>query len=630
LRGRHAPVFATGRKRFGKNSAEADVSKDDQIIEFGNFRLNPAERSLLSEDGSPIQLTRKLYDTLLFMVERPGRLLEKQALLDAVWKGTVVEENTLSRTISALRQVLGERAGEPRYIETVSGLGYRFIQLVTVTAAPQSQAQPRRRDPSIAVLPFEDLSRERDQAYFADGIAEEVLNRLASVAGLRLIAKSSAFRFRDRTESAQSIGRRLGVDYLLVGAVRKDGERLRITAQLIEAGSDSQLWSEQFDRELALEHIFAIQEEIARAVTHALKAKLGIGIEQPSPIDGGTRDLEAYDLYLRGRALLDQGGAPGNVRGAALLREAVARDPSFAAGWLRLARATWGKVIFARDGLPQAMEEIDKAVARTVEIAPGWWGAHVAQCMAHAMRRDWLAGERSLEQAIALAPGSQFELDLTRAAFYAQVADSRALELFRAASRDDPLSLLASALYQKALHFAGREIEAETEYRRSLDLAGDREMAEHIAIHRLWVRGLPFRDQLRRYLDLTQTKPAPVLEDVYAVCDDPPSALVKLRAAASAREYQYAPLQLVLAWWLAHYGDIDEAFSAIWRGYVEMGLFTTDWLWWPVFGRVREHARFPELLDKVGFVSYWRAKGMAPSPIARSAYADRNLRDTAL
>jgi TolB-like protein len=600
-----------------------NVSRDEQVIEFGSFRLNPAERLLVAADGSTVRLTRRLYDTLLFMAERPGRLLEKQALLDAVWKGAVVEENTLSRTISALRQALGERAGTQRYIETVSGLGYRFIQSVTVTEAPAAHGQVRRHEPSIAVLPFEDLSRERDQAYFADGVAEEVLNRLATVEGLRSIAKSSSFRFRDRAESAQAIGRSLGADYLLVGAVRKDGDRLRITARLVEASTDSQFWSQQFDRKLELEHLFAIQEGIARAVADALRARLGVGLEQLSPEEiGGTRDVEAYDLYLRGCAIMGQGGAPGVLRGIDLLREAVRRDPTFAAAWARLARAIWGKVIFAPDQADGVDKQVDEAVAKCVELAPRWWATYVAQAMSHTRRREWLAAERALEQATALKPGRQSELTFSRAAFYAQVSDSRAVEQFRAASRDDPLSLLASALYQKALHSAGRESEAETEYRRSLDLAGDREMAEHLLIHRLWLRGQPFRQQFRRYLDLTQTRLAPVLEDVYAVSEEPERALEKLRGAAAAPEYQSAARQLVLAWWLAHYGDVGAAFASVWRGYVEMELFAVDWLWLPVFVDVREHARFPELLENVGVLEYWRSKGSAPAPIARGVWAE--------
>ena len=604
------------------------MSRDEQIIEFGSFRLNPAERLLVAADGSTVQLTRKLYDTLLYMVERPGRLLEKQALLDAVWKGAVVEENTLSRTISALRQVLGERTGQLRYIETVSGLGYRFIQSVAVTDNRSSQEQARPHGAALAVLPFEDLSRERDQAYFADGVAEEILNRLASVEGLRLIAKSSSFRFRDRAESAHAIGRTLGVDYLLVGAVRKDGERLRITAQLIQAASDSQLWSEQFERKLEPEYIFEIQEDIARAAAQALRGKLGVGPASPLLDQKGTDDLEAYDLYLRGCALMGQGGAPASIRSAELFREAVTRDPSFAAAWARLVRAIGARFIFAAPSAHTA-EEIDEAIAKLEQLAPRWWATHLAQGWRHIQRREWLAAERALEKAVALQSGTPPELTLSLAALYAHVSDPRSLEHFRAAARDDPLSLLASALYQKALHLAGKEREADAEYRRGLDLPGDREMVEHLAIHRLWLRGEPFREQLRRYLDQTQTKPAPVLEEVYSVCDEPDRALERLRAAVRLPEYQNPTRQIVLAWWLAHYGDTDVAFAAVWRAFADMGLFTLDWLWWPVFARVREHARFPDLLEKVGVVDYWRAKGSTPSPLARSAYAHGGLGGTA-
>src|SRR5262245_31064904 len=197
LTGSGAAVFAVPRKKIGNDSAETPhVSQDESVIEFGAFKLNRAERSLESASGERIQLTRKLYDTLLYMVERPGRLIEKKALLDTIWRGSVVEENTLSRTISALRHALGERTGEQRYIETVSGVGYRFIQPVHVTRAPARESPAQRREPSLAVLPFEDLSREHDQGYFADGIAEELLSRLANVQGLRLIARTSSFAVR--------------------------------------------------------------------------------------------------------------------------------------------------------------------------------------------------------------------------------------------------------------------------------------------------------------------------------------------------------------------------------------------------------------------------------------------------
>jgi TolB-like protein len=583
------------------------VPNDPAILEFGVFRLNPGERSLLNADGTPVQLTRRLYDTLLYMVERPGRLLEKQALMDAVWKGAVVEENTLSRTISNLRQLLGERAGEHRYIETVSGLGYRFIHSVTTHAADGAEPSAQRREPSIAVLPFEDLSRERDQGYFADGIAEEVLNRLASVAGLRVIAKSSSFRFRTNTGGAQAIGRALGVDYLLGGAVRKDGTELRVTTQLVDTATGSQRWSERFDHAVKLENIFALQDEIARAVTHALNNTLGVG--QPRLTSRSTHDPEAYDLFLRATALAGQAGGQPIVRAAELFRAAVERDPNFAAAWLGLASAGRAKRIFAPERTAEGMQELHEAGAKVIELEPRWWAAHMIQSWLDHYRRDWLAMEQSLLRARELAPQMQRELEMNLGTLYAHVNDPDvAIEHFRNAVRLDPLSLLLSGLLQKELIVGGRYAEAAAEYRRSLDLSGDREMSEHLVLHSLWAHRKPFRDQLRRYLDLTQTKPAPVLDEVYSVCDDPPRAIEKLRAAAAVPEYQSATRQLVLAWWLAAYGDVESAFTTVWHSYVELDFQVVAWLWFPVFASVREHARFPDLLERVGLTAYWRAK----------------------
>jgi TolB-like protein/tetratricopeptide (TPR) repeat protein len=591
-----------------KIRASSRVAYDDTVLEFGGFRLNRGERSLLASNGAPIQLTRRLYDVLLYMAERPGRLLEKQALMDSVWKGAVVEENTLSRTISNLRQLLGEGTGEHRYIETVSGLGYRFVAPVK-TVQPRSAAEAAARDrvPSIAVLAFTDLSQARDQGHFAEGIAEEVLNRLATVPGLRVTAKSSAFRFRDTDESARAIGAALGVDYLLSGAVRKEGRALRITAQLVDTAGETQRWSERFDRGADLENVFAIQDDIARAVTHALRGVLGAG--EPSPLQGGTRDAEAYDLFLRGRALIGQGGAHATLRSAELFRAAVTRDPKFAAAWMLLARASRSQLVFAPQRSAQAVADLLEASTRVLELDPLWWATHIVQGWRHHVRRDWLAMQQSLEKARDLAPETSGEIEFNVGVLHTQFGESdAAIEHFRAAARMDPLSLLLCGLLQKELMIAGRYDEADAEYRRSRDLVGDREMVEHLVLHARWARGEPFREQFRRYLDLTETKPAPVLHEVYAVCEEPARVLEKLRAAAVAPDYQLAPFQIVLAWWLAAYGDVEGAFASMWRGFVDLGYANVSWLWFPVLARAREHARFPELLERVGLTAYWRAR----------------------
>jgi TolB-like protein len=583
------------------------VTHDDTVLQFGGFRLNRSELSLFTATGAPIRLTRRLYDMLLYLAEHPGRLLEKQTLMDAVWKGSVVEENTLSRTISNLRQLLGDGVGEHRYIETVSGVGYRFVAPVSVLAGSGAEKSGQGRAPSIAVLPFVDLSHERDRSYFAEGIAEEVLNRLATVPGLRVTAKSSAFRFRDGAQSARAIGSALGVDYLLNGSVRMEARNLRITARLVDTANDSQCWSERFDR-TAIDDVFAIQDDIARAVTTALRAVLGAG--EPSPLQGGTRDTEAYDLFLRGRALVDQSGAHAALRSAELFRSAVARDPKFAAAWLWLASASRAQLVFAPQRSAQAVADLTEASAKVLELAPLWWATHMVQAWEHHLRRDWLAMEQSLAKARELAPKMTRDVEFNLGTFHTQVGETAvAIEHFRAAARMDPLSLLLCALLQKELIIAGRYDEAHAEYRRSRDLTGDREMVEHLVLHARWARGESFRDQLRRYLDLTETKPAPVLHEVYAVCEQPARAIDELRAAATAPQYQVAPHQILLAWWLAAYGDVEAAFDGLWRGFVDMSYVNVSWLWFPVFARTREHPRFSELLDRVGLTTYWRAKG---------------------
>jgi hypothetical protein len=273
-------------------------------------------------------------------------------------------------------------------------------------------------------------------------------------------------------------------------------------------------------------------------------------------------------------------------------------------------------LIFAPERAAHARAAIDEAASRTLDLAPNWWATHMVHGLSLYVRRDWLGVERALQRAMELAPSMPWPLNRTLGILQGQFGDSaKSVEYFRASIRADPLSLLASGLHQMHLLIAGLEDEAEIEYRRSLDLPGDREMVEHLVLHRWWARGAPrdeaFRAQFRRYLDLTQTKPAPVLEDVYRVYDEPPRALEKLRAAAGAPEYQNPLRQLVLGWWLAAYGDVDASFATLWRAYIDLNHFNVSWLWLPVLARVREHAKFPELLERVGLKEYWRARTLS-------------------
>src|SRR4029453_2187001 len=214
---------------------------------FGNFDLRPVERRLLV-NGEPVELGARAFDLLVALVERAGRVVAKEELLACVWPNLVVEENNLQVQVSALRKVLGEGA-----MATIPGRGYRF------TAAPVSGAVADRAAPaltpidesvpSIAVLPFVNMSDDAANAYFADGVAEELINVLSKIRGLRVTSRASAVSFKGGGIHIQPLAAKLNVAAILEGSVRKAGKRVRITAQLVEVATDSNLWSETYDRD---------------------------------------------------------------------------------------------------------------------------------------------------------------------------------------------------------------------------------------------------------------------------------------------------------------------------------------------------------------------------------------------
>jgi len=310
---------------------------------------------------------------------------------------------------------------------------------------------------SIAVLPFTNLSADRDQEYFCDGMAEEIINALAHVAALRVVARTSAFAFKGRPADIREIGARLDVETVLEGSVRKAGDQLRITAQLIDVGDGCHLWSGRFDRRL--EDVFAIQEEIALAIVDHLKVKL-VADEKATLVRRHTDDLGAHNAYLVGLFEWHKMTPEGFVRCQEQYRKAIRLDPGFAPAYAQLAdsytSATWWTDQPPAEALAIALPLLEKALALDPDLAH----AHsvMGNCVSYYMR-DWPAGEASLRRAVDLAPSNAFAQSYLATCLLMAGRGAEAAERARLAIRLDPLSPAISSWASVALVYSGHPAE---------------------------------------------------------------------------------------------------------------------------------------------------------------------------
>lgn len=375
---------------------------------FGLFLLDVADRSLKRE-SLPIALTPKLFDLLVALVSSAGRLVDKDTLLRTVWPDVAVEEGNLTKGVFALRQALGQDVSQ-LYIETVPKRGYRFIAEVTreseTAAPPAAMPLDPPSDPpenSIAVLPFTDMSAERDQAFFCEGMSEEIINALGQVSDVRVASYTSSLRFKTDAADPKSIGDELRVAWLLEGSVRRSHDVVRIAVQLVRASDGFSAWSGRFDRQL--DNIFAVQDEIASKIVETLTHR--VGTTMGPLVTSTTASTEAYSLYLEGRYLWNK--RPGEVVWQALDRfeRAIGLDPNFAPAHAALA-GVYGTLGAWESGLLPPAEALLKSKAaarRALALDPRLAAGHTAVGYT-TLHFDWNADAacQELEQALALNP----------------------------------------------------------------------------------------------------------------------------------------------------------------------------------------------------------------------------------
>jgi TolB-like protein/DNA-binding winged helix-turn-helix (wHTH) protein/Flp pilus assembly protein TadD len=488
---------------------------DRFTYEFGEFRIDPQRRVLLSRSShQPVQVTGRVFDTLLYLVEHAGDLLDKRTLMEALWPLVVVEESNLTQTIHTLRRILGERPGEHRYIVTVPGRGYRFVAGVTTRevqqeplAAPESHAPLRfahrrvvsavaltflvlaiaagmlvlkpapivpqvsaatgMRTVSLAVLPFVDMSGEKDQVHFADGLSEEILNLLAQSSSMRIIARTSSFSFKNRQDlPIETIARKLNATHVLEGSVRKSGRRLRVTAQLVDGTTSAHLWSQTFDRDLT--DIFSVQDEIAAAVTDSLHAQLQDG---QSIQRADTTSAQAYEQYLYGRYFFNRRGESDVARARDYFQKALQTDSAYARAWAGLAGTYLATLDSGQTPDTKMQQAWLKAIEQGLSLGPGIAETHVRAAQYYWWLGDWRRSEEHCKMAIALNPSDSLVLSVSATKAIAKGHLHEAIALQRHAVAVDPLSALGRANLGSYLAAAGELKEAEVEFMHARELS---------------------------------------------------------------------------------------------------------------------------------------------------------------
>jgi len=496
------------------------VADEPTVFAFGGFEVDEALGEVRRE-GHPVELHATPLRLLLYLLRNRDRVISKDELLDRVWSDTAVSEGSLSTALKEIRSALGDTGSQQRVIQTLRGQGYRLIAPVdehpatapatTEPAPSEAEGAARQVDAgglhllltwrnlilvgfgvialagagiagwlllgggiarspetvrSIAVLPFADMSPGGDQEYFANGMSEELISRLSKIEDLRVVARTSAFAFKGKNVDIREIGEQLDVGAVVEGSVRKAGDRLRITAQLVQVADGYHLWSETYDRQLG--DVFAIQDDISRAIADALEARIGSKQASMPP----TANLRAYELYLMGRFFWNQRTEEGHRKAIGYFKQALELDPEYALAYSGLADSY---LLLALDFglLADYLAEAGEAATRAVSIDDSLAEGHASLGFYRWHTYDWPGAEVELRRALAINPAYAIAH-----AWYANLLMTigridESLAEIRLALQLDPLSGIINAVAGR-LHFVARDYDTAVDrLERALELNPD-------------------------------------------------------------------------------------------------------------------------------------------------------------
>ena len=434
-----------------------DTGTDVKVYHFDGFVLDLTRGLLLAAGGQPVQLRHKSFELLRLFVTNAGRLLDRDSINQAIWSDVIVNDDSITQCVRDIRRALGDEAQV--IVRTVPRRGYIFTaKAIAGQSPPEGQPTPPLPDrPSIAVLPFQNMSGDREQEYFADGIVEDIITALSRTRWLFVIARNSSFVFKDRAVDVKQVGRDLGVRYVLEGSVRKAANRVRVTAQLVNAAAGAHVWAERYDRDLS--DIFAVQDEITASVAGVIEPALAEA-EQQRVLRKLPERLDAWEACQRGFWHFHKYGPEDNKKALTFFRQAIALDPNFAPShygyamslqwdiWYYSTRSFLEVQGTAREEAHIAVSLDDKdAMAHAVLAHMMMWGG------------EWEVAIAEARTALALNPNSAFVISMLGCVLGFGGFRDEALDRLRQAMRaspHDPLTWLWT-LWRGSLQFYSRD-----------------------------------------------------------------------------------------------------------------------------------------------------------------------------
>jgi len=455
---------------------------------------------------------------------------------------------------------------------------------------------------SIAVLPFADLSPQKDQEYFCDGIAEELINALTKIKDLRVVARTSSFSFKDKQIDIRQIGKKLNVETLLEGSLRKAGNRLRITAQLISVEDGYHIWSERYDRDM--DDVFAIQDDVTLAIVDNLKIKLLKG-EMEELVKRHTEDLDAYNLYLKGRYFWNKRTGEGLKRAIEYFEQAIEKDPNYALAYAGMADSYYMLTYYSSSPPKEGFSKAKKAAEKALETNENLAEAHASLGLAKIeSTRDWEGAKKEFNRALELNPNYAYA-HLWYAWYFLWLGRfDEAIEEMKRAHELDPLSLVINSDLGLAFYFARQYNQAIEQFRRTLEIEPDY-IYIHLYLGWAYFQKSMYEEALEEFLKEKELSKDwnPLLETwigvTFVKMDKRKKAQEILDELIKRSKQMYVSPNHIATVYFA-LGDNDEGFRWLDKAYTERDY----WLLWlkiePFFDNVRTNSKFKALLKKMG------------------------------